>query len=265
MKAKVHTLNGQVAGEVQLPVQFSEPYRPDLIRRAYHAHRTQFLQPKGVYPLAGLQSTAEYYGRRHAWRQTINTGRSHLPREKLSGGRLGNVRIVPHSNKGRRAHPPKPWKKLKERINRKEKYKAIRSALNASLEQTLVARRHRFTGTLPLVVSADFGQVKRVQDAVKILDSLGLGQDLQRARDGRKMRSGRARLRKGGYRVPKSALIVYGKDQGVLKATRNLPGVDVVAVKDLNAELLAPGGQAGRLIVWTQDALDQLEKEKLFE
>ncbi|MDP2717998.1 MAG: 50S ribosomal protein L4, partial [Candidatus Micrarchaeota archaeon] len=203
--------------------------------------------------------------RRHAWRQTINTGRSHEPREKLSGGRLGNVRIVPNSNKGRRAHPPKPWKILKERINRKEKHKAIRSALHASLENSLVAQRHRFTGILPLIVSADFSQIKRVQDAVKVLDSLGLGQDLERAKQGRKMRSGRARLRKGGYQVPKSVLIVYGKDQGVRNATRNIPGVDVAEVKDLNAELLAPGGQAGRLIVWTQDALDQLEKEKLFE
>jgi large subunit ribosomal protein L4e len=115
------------------------------------------------------------------------------------------------------------------------------------------------------VVSADFSQVKRVQDAVHVLHTLGLGQDLARAKEGRKMRSGRARLRKGGYIVPKSVLIVYGKDQGVLKATRNLPGVDVVSVKELNAELLAPGGQAGRLIVWTQDALDVLAKEKLFE
>ncbi|MBI4360634.1 50S ribosomal protein L4 [Candidatus Micrarchaeota archaeon] len=265
MKAQLRTLKGDVSGEVALPEQFLEPYRPDLIRRAYHAYRTQFLQPKGTYPLAGLQTTAEYFGRRHAWRQTINTGRSRLPREKLSGGRLGNVRIVPHSNKGRRAHPPKPWKVIQERINRKENNKAIRSALHASLEKTLVAQRHRFDGTLPIVVSQDFAQVKRVSDAVDVLTALGLSSDLDRAKDGRKMRSGRARLRKGGYRTPKSVLIVYAKDQGIHKAARNLPGVDVVSVKELNAELLAPGGQAGRLIVWTQDALDELQQAKLFE
>lgn len=264
MKAKVLSLQGTQSGEVELPTQFAEPYRPDLIRRAYHAHRTQFYQPKGAYPLAGLQTTAAYYGRRHAWRQMINTGQSHLPREKIPGGRSGHVRIVPHSNKGRRAHPPKPWKILRERINRKEKYKAIRSALNASLEKPLVERRHRFAGTLPIVITGQFEEVKRVQDARKVLEALGLESDLQKAHEGRKMRSGRSRLRKGGYYEPKSILIVYAKDKGLQKAVRNLPGVDAVDVKNLNAELLAPGGDAGRLIVWTQDALDEMNQEKLF-
>ncbi len=265
MKGKVLTLEGAQSGEVELPQQFSEPYRPDIIRRAYHAYRTQFLQPKGSYVLAGLQSTAEYYGRRHAWRQTINTGRSRLPREKIAGGRSGSVRIVPHSAKGRRAHPPKPWKKLREHINRKENQKAIRSALNASIDKLLIEKRHKYAGSLPIILTANFEEVKRVKDAKKVLEALGLGQDLERARAGRKMRSGRARLRKGGYQEPKSVLIVYAKDRGIYKAARNIPGVDAIDVKSLNAELLAPGGEAGRLIVWTQDALREMEAEKLFE
>ncbi|MBI5226318.1 50S ribosomal protein L4 [Candidatus Micrarchaeota archaeon] len=264
MKVKVFALDGKQNGEVDLPDQFSEPYRPDLIRRAYHAYKTQFYQPKGAYPLAGLQTTAAYYGRRHAWRQMINTGQSHLPREKIPGGRSGHVRIVPHSNKGRRAHPPKPWKILRERINLKEKFKAIRSALNASLEKMLVEKRHRYAGILPIVVNGSFEEVKRVQDARKVLDALGLDADLQKAHEGRKMRSGRSRLRKGGYYEPKSILIVYAKDKGLQKAVRNLPGVDAIDVKNLNAELLAPGGDAGRLIVWTQDALAEMNQEKLF-
>lgn len=265
MKTKVFSLEGKDAGEVELPQQFGEEYRPDLIRRAYHAYRTQFFQPKGVYPLAGLQTTAEYYGRRHAWRQIINTGRSRLPREKIPGGRSGAVRIVPHSVKGRRAHPPKPWKKLKERINAKERHKAIRSALNASLSAQLVEKRHAYNGALPIVVVPEFEAVKRVKEAKKIMDALGLKDDLDRAKEGRKRRSGRARLRKGGVMVPKSVLVVYAKDDGLGKAVRNLPGVDAVKVEDLNAELLAPGGDAGRLVVWTKDALEEMGQQKLFE
>lgn len=264
MKVKIFALDGKQEKEMDLPEQFAEPYRPDLIRRAYHAYKTRFYQPKGAYPLAGMQTTAAYYGRRHAWRQMINTGQSHLPRVKIPGGRSGQVRIVPQSVKGRRAHPPKPWKVLKERINRKEKYKAIRSALNASLEKPLVEKRHRYNGLLPIVIDAQFEQVKRVKDARKVLQILGLEPDLQKASEGRKMRSGRARLRKGGYYEPKSVLIVYAKDSGIQKAVRNLPGVDATDVRSLNAELLAPGGDAGRLIVWTQDALSEMNKEKLF-
>ncbi|HLD76329.1 MAG TPA: 50S ribosomal protein L4 [Candidatus Norongarragalinales archaeon] len=264
MKAKVLSLSGQATEEVELPLQFEEEFRPDLIRRAYHAYRTQFLQPKGSYLLAGLQTTAEYYGRRHAWRQTINTGRSRLPREKVPGGRSGAVRIVPHSVKGRRAHPPKPWKILREKINVKERSKAIRSALNATLSSDLVSRRHRYNGPLPLIVASPFEEIKRVKEAKKILEQLGLKEDLERAHDGRKIRSGRSRLRKGGYREPKSVLIVFATDKGVFKATRNLPGVESVHVKDLNAELLAPGGQAGRLVLWTKDALDALKNQALF-
>ena len=38
----------------------------------------------------------------------------------------------------------------------------------------------------------------------------------------------------------------------------NLPGVDVVAAKDLSAEDLAPGGDLGRLTVFTKTAVEAL-------
>jgi large subunit ribosomal protein L4e len=44
-----------------------------------------------------------------------------------------------------------------------------------------------------------------------------------------------------------------------MSAARNLPGVDVVLVKDLNVELLAPGAKPGRLTVFTKSAIEYLE------
>jgi len=38
----------------------------------------------------------------------------------------------------------------------------------------------------------------------------------------------------------------------------NLPGVDVVNAAALNAEVLAPGGDAGRLTVFSEGALEML-------
>jgi large subunit ribosomal protein L4e len=265
-KTPVLSLEGKPSGkEVELPAHFGEEFRPDVIRRACHAERTRHLQPKGAYPLAGLQTTAEYYGRRHSWRQIINTGRSRLPREKIPKGRSGRVLVIPSAVKGRRAHPPKPWKRLLERINHREEHLAIRSAIAATVNAQLVRQRgHLFDGALPLVVDDSIQSLKRVRELKQALAYLGLDKDLARAHEGRRMRSGRARLRKGGYRTPRSVLIVVGDDQGVWRAARNLPGVDVAKAEELTAELLAPGGQPARLTLWTPHALQRLAGESLY-
>ena len=45
-----------------------------------------------------------------------------------------------------------------------------------------------------------------------------------------------------------------------MKAAMNLPGVDIVNVRNLNAELLAPGAHPGRLVVWTESAFNALDE-----
>ena len=152
-----------------------------------------------------------------------------------------------------------------EKINLKEKNKAIRSAISATIDNALVAARgHIFKGDVPLIADASLEELKKASDAIAFLEAAGIQADLQRAREGRRMRSGRSRLRKGGYKTPKSALIVIANDKGIWKAARNIPGVDVVKVTDLNAELLAPGGVPGRLTIWTTDALKAMDEQKLY-
>jgi large subunit ribosomal protein L4e len=55
-------------------------------------------------------------------------------------------------------------------------------------------------------------------------------------------------------------LIVISKNDGVIEAARNLPGVSISYVKDLNPELLAPGTHPGRLTVWTSSSMETLRK-----
>ena len=92
----------------------------------------------------------------------------------------------------------------------------------------------------------------------QIFEALGLGDDLRRARDGRKIRAGKATMRGRVHKTPKSVLLVVANKDGLAKAARNLPGVDVVAAKDLSAEDLAPGGDMGRLTVFTAAAVEAL-------
>ena len=60
-------------------------------------------------------------------------------------------------------------------------------------------------------------------------------------------------------------MIVTSKTDKLRKAVANIPGVDIVEVKSLNTELLAPGAKAGRLVLWTSAAINILEKENLFK
>ena len=103
-----------------------------------------------------------------------------------------------------------------------------------------------------------FNHGSATRKVIAIFNELGLGEDLQRARDGRKVRAGKATMRGRVHKTPKSVLLVVKEKSGLAQAARNLPGVDVVAAKDLNAEDLAPGGDVGRLTVFTKSALEEL-------
>jgi len=107
----IYSMKGDVTGSIDLPDVFNTPYRPDLIQRAVVSIQSMIRQSYGTSPVAGLNTSAGYYGRRgRRYRQTINKEMSRLPREKPGGGGLGKVRRVPQSVGGRRAHPPKSEK-----------------------------------------------------------------------------------------------------------------------------------------------------------
>ena len=66
------------------------------------------------------------------------------------------------------------------------------------------------------------------------------------------------------YRRKLGPLITISKTCYAEKAAGNIPGVEIVQVKHLNANLLAPGTHAGRLAVWTKSAIEILGKDRLF-
>ena len=81
--------------------------------------------------------------------------------------------------------------------------------------------------------------------------TLGVWDDIDRVKDSKKIR-GKNRKHSVG------PLVVVGEYQGAQKAFANFEGVDVIRVKDLNVEALAPGTQPGRLTVWTESAIKTL-------
>jgi large subunit ribosomal protein L4e len=148
-------------------------------------------------------------------------------------------------------------KVLQEKVNKKEKKKALCSAIAATANETLVrARGHRFDCTLPVVVEDRLEGLHKTEEVAAALQTLGILSDVERSKDSRKVRPGRGKLRGRRFKQRKSILIVTATEP--LQAAMNLPGVDAVSVDSLNTEHLAPGTQAGRLTIWTEGALRHL-------
>ena len=59
-------------------------------------------------------------------------------------------------------------------------------------------------------------------------------------------------------------MLVVSKECSLEKAGRNLQGIEVSDVTSLNAKKLAPGCVPGRLIIWSEDAIERLRNEKLY-
>jgi large subunit ribosomal protein L4e len=61
------------------------------------------------------------------------------------------------------------------------------------------------------------------------------------------------------YKTSRGLLIIVAdKEAPIFRGAKNLAGVEVVAPEQLNAGLLAPGGDAGRLAVFSEAALKKV-------
>lgn len=245
-KLNVYDLEGNVSGEASLPEVFMAELRPDVIRRAVTAIEANARQPYAPSPTAGMRHSVQTWGK----------GRGVSRVQRLMGA--STAAQSPNNVGGRRAHPPKVEKDLGKKINKKELMMGKLSALSATSNLELVkARGHRFDEklTVPVVVKDDFESIKTTQDAVKALLSLGVYDDVQRAIDGRSMRAGRGKMRGRRFRTPRSILVVLSKECDGGKSVRNLTGVEVATPTKLNASVLAPGGDPGRLMLVSETAL----------
>ncbi|MBT3356916.1 MAG: 50S ribosomal protein L4 [Euryarchaeota archaeon] len=265
----VETKDGK---NVTLPSMFESDIREDLVRSAVHSSRANRRQAYGHRehdgkrkPQAGMKHSVEWWGK--------GRGVSRIMRK--TGQRTGAQN--PHTRGGRRAHGPKVAKDWSQKLNSKQKTLARNSAIAATADSESVSSRgHRFDSSIrfPIVIdgyveSRDGSDEKYSVESlplqnstrkfVAMMNGLGLGADLDRAKSGRTIRAGKGTMRGRKHRTPKSLLLVVANRDGLHKAARNVPGVDVVAAKDLCAEDLAPGGDIGRLTVWTKSAIEALE------
>ena len=159
--------------------------------------------------------------------------------------------------------PTKVWRRWHVKVNQNQRRFAVVSALAASALPSLVlARGHRIEEVeeVPLVVASGAESFKKTKEAVELLKSLGAYSDVVKVSTSRKLRAGKGKMRNRRHRQRRGPLVVYNEDNGIVKAFRNLPGVEVVNVTRLNLLQLAPGGHLGRFVIWTESAFARLDE-----
>ena len=247
-KVNIYKIDGTSKEQIDLPDVFNTPYRPDIIRKAFNILRSNKRQPYGSDPLAGTKHAVASAGK--------GRGMSRVPR--LTQGQRGA--LAPCVVGGRRAHPPKSERNWKEKINKKEKTLAKNSAIAATSNKEIITKRgHKYNDkiTLPIIIDDKFEKITKTKDVITALDKLGVYDDILRAANGKHIRAGKGKSRARKYKTPKSILIV-STNKETKKSSKNLSGVDVVKPKEINIEHLAPGGDPGRLTIFTKSALKEI-------
>ena len=250
--ANIYDLQGNPTAKTTLPALFATPIRPDIIKRAVLAIQSHKRQPQGRDPMAGKRTSAESRG--------TGLGISRVPRIK---GGSGRAKFAPSTVGGRQPHPPTSQKKIARHIPKKETRLALLSAIAATAsKETVASRGHAIENVpqIPLIVTDSLEELTKTKEVEEALTHLGVLSDIHRVRASRNIRAGKGKRRGRKMKQAVGPLIVIAENKGLADAANNIPGVDVAKVNDLNAEMLAPGTHPGRLTLWTNSAIEQLNK-----
>ena len=248
----VYSVSGTVSGTVEVPAVFDTAYRPDLIKKAVLAAAANRRQPYGPAPGSGMRHSVSTWGK----------GRGTARVQRIHDGRKATE--SPNNVSGRRAHPPVPEKIWAQKVNKKELRLARKSAVAATGRACCVkARGHKFDDAVsfPIVIDDALNEMSSTSEVIELFEKIGIGYDLDRAKNGRKIRAGRGTMRNRKYRTPVSVLVVVKdgeRKSPIFRSVSNIPGGSIEEIGTLNASILAPGGDAGRLTVYSKSAFDDL-------
>ncbi|KIY43866.1 hypothetical protein FISHEDRAFT_52692 [Fistulina hepatica ATCC 64428] len=251
----VLSASGEASTSLPLPAVLTAPIRLDVVAQVHKSIAKNKRQAYAVSEKAGHQTSAESWG----------TGRAVARIPRVGGGgthRSGQAAFGNMCRGGRMFAPTKTWRKWHVKVNQNQRRFAVVSALAASAIPSLVlARGHRIEqiAEVPLVVSNDAQNFTKTKEAVALLKSLHAYNDVVKVSNSRKIRAGKGKMRNRRYRQRRGPLVVYSEDKGIVKAFRNIPGVELVDVRRLNLLQLAPGGHLGRFVIWTEGAFSLLD------
>lgn len=240
---------------VQLPAVFTAPIRSDVVHYVHSLMAKNARQAYAVSLKAGMQTPAVSWG----------TGRAVARIPRVPGGgtsRSGQGAFGNMCRGGRMFGPTKIWRRWHRKISVNQRRYAVSSALAATAVPALVmARGHKIDNVpeLPLVLNDTLNSIGTTKAAKKALEIVGAYDDVQKSEDSKKVRRGVGKSRNRRYVQRRGPLIVYDVTEGLHKSFRNLPGVELSLVDNLNLLDLAPGGHLGRFCIWTKGAFEKLD------
>jgi len=253
-KINIYDLDGKKKGLIDKPEIFRIKPRKDLIQMANNVIQSKNKQAQGRDRDAGLRNISKGWG--------TGYGMSRAPRRQGSGFPTSrHVGRVPFATGGRRTHPSKSEKVIKKKINKKTNKASIFSAISASGDKLWVKKRgYKIDNIpeLPLVVDDKIQTIKKTETIYSALCNLGFKEELFKTKKSRKVRSGKGKARGRKYKFKKGILIIIKDDFGIVKASRNIPGTDIIKLENISIKNLAPGGVLGRFILWSQSAFNEL-------
>src|SRR3989338_4150198 len=204
--AKLYSIEGMELKSISLPEQFEEEVNQDLIKRAVITVQQNSRQRYGAFEEAGKRSSAKLSKRRRNYRGSYGKAISRVQRKIMwrRGSQFGwEGAFAPGTRGGRKAHPPKSEKSFLIKINKKERRKAIRSAIAATAMKELVSTRHKLpkvVNALPIILESKFESLNKTKNIKELLLKLGLKDELERINK-KKIRAGKGRKRNRKYRI----------------------------------------------------------------
>lgn len=241
--------------QIKLPGVFRAPIRPDIVSFIHDQIRKNKRQAYAVSTEAGHQTSAESWG----------TGRAVARIPRVRGGgthRCGQGAFGNMCRGGRMFAPTKVFRRWHRRVNVAQKRYAMVSAIAASGVPGLVQARGHIIDKIPevpFVVSDKIEGYKKTKEAVVFLRRSHVWADIEKVYNSKRYRAGKGKRRNRRYKSKLGPVVVYNQDNGIVKAFRNIPGVDLLCVDRLNLLKIAPGGHLGRLIIWTASAFRKLD------
>jgi large subunit ribosomal protein L4e len=248
---------------VAMPAVFAAPLRSDLIRLVHTNMAKNKRQAVANMYESGYDTAAASWG----------TGRAVARIPRVPGGgthRAGQAAFGNMCRGGGMFAPTKTWRRWHRKTNTTQKRHAVAASIAASGVPALVmARGHTVDEVpeLPLVVSPKALEgCEKTKKAVSVLKDMGLAEELLKIQKSKKLRAGRGKCRNRRWTQKKGPLVVYDEEaeadnqDAITRGFRNIPGVDLASVNRLNLLQLAPGGNFGRLVMWTEAAFKKLNK-----
>ncbi|EIJ89088.1 large subunit ribosomal protein L4e [Nematocida parisii] len=242
--------------KVDLPKVFSIPVRSDLVCVVHDMVKRNTRQPYAVDPMAGMRHSA------HSW----GTGRALARVPRVSGGgtqRAGQGAFANFCRKGRMASPTTVLRRWFRKTTKNTRRHAAAMAVAATASPALVESRGHIISQLksiPIVISNEIESLKRTKQALELINNFSLTEEIERVKNSKAIRAGKGKARNRRWVLRRGVLVIYKEDKGITKAFRNIRGIDLMPVDQLDLLKLAPGGHLGRLVVWTEGAFERLRE-----